>query len=307
MAVVKTWMRVEPSFENKHLAVRGIVAVNEKVDVTVSGVAYLEYEEEPLPQGLVLRLVSACGRMEYARFPADSEQKWAQDEENDENAICVLDLNTLSLRRAFAHKCIDDTIEAVVLLEDRETDNLYGTGRITLRNWVQNPCDPVAGSSQILDAINVLINRADNHTHNGTDSAQFAHNNLTDRNANGCHPNMESDIIGAQNVAGVALSTADTADSNAAAALSAANTAKETADTTKDYVEEELPKLATKVYVNTEIENSEAKVVDAIALTAKIMDNDAITKVFPVSTLWEVKNALNEVINLLNAWRKVGA
>jgi hypothetical protein len=185
MPSVATSLLLTPAFDaQKQLAIVGGAAVNERVAVTIVNV------EDVAASGLVLRLVSTCGRIEYARFPSLSTDVWTVD---GTNTTGTLDLNTAALRAAFRCRRIDDTIAVDVFVENGTTDNLYARGTLIIGNWPQNPLDPVAGSSTLQSEIDALALRIEEHQHDATVEGEsaFPHNNLTERDATGAHPAIE--------------------------------------------------------------------------------------------------------------------
>lgn len=223
MAVVPTAMTITPAFDGtKRMTCVGEVAVNERVHVTVVGVNDMTDPDAPvIPDGLVLSLTSPCGRREYARFPANVGELWTA---SGADATCILDLGTETLRAVFANACANDTREGELRLENGSTDNLYGRSALTIYNWIQNPLDPVAGSTQIQTQINNLTTRIEEHQHNeDTDGeSSFPHNNLSGRDEADCHPAINSAVSNAASVASSARATAEVASSNATSALSLA-------------------------------------------------------------------------------------
>lgn len=261
MPVVPTALVITPLFDGtKQMSVTGSVAIFEKVAVTVVGVV----EDSAVPDGLVLRLTSQCGRYEYGRFPYNVGDTWGV---SGTDATCTIDLGvSATLQTAFARLCDNATVEAQVKLENGVTDNLYASGFTLIRNWIQNPLDPVAGSSQMQAQIDTLTNRIGTHQHDdGEESASFPHNNLTGRDVAGAHPTIEGDILNAANLAAQATSTANTASENASTALVAAQSAK--------------------------------------AVTDLIADGGTQSTVATNATLLQTKTALNILINLVNSWR----
>jgi len=210
MAVVATALTVTPAFDGtKRMTLTGAIAANEFVAVTIVGAA-------DGIAGMVFRLVSQCGRVEYARFPSDTTvDVWAV---SGSDLTCTLDMNTTALRAFFACRGPQETAEAVALLENGTTNNLYGAGRVVIRNWVQNPLDPVAGATQMQAQITTIAGLLETHTHDATVEGEtaFPHNNLTSREVTGCHPTIENNIT----ALGASVEAAITA-SEAAAALTA--------------------------------------------------------------------------------------
>jgi len=185
-----------------------------------------------LPAGTVLRMVSQCGRIEYARFPANAGDVWGV---SDADATCTLQLNTKALQGVFHQLCDDATVEAGVKLENGPTNNLYASGRTVIRNWIQNQRSPVAGSSQLQAQLDVLTGRIESHQHDdGEASASFPHNNLLARDVAGCHPALEAVAAGARSAANTAQSAADTANANASEALEVAQRAAGVTDAIQD-------------------------------------------------------------------------
>lgn len=264
MPCIPTQLTVTPTFVNKRMTLVGTIAVHEKVAVTIIGVVDVTIPEAPvLPAGMVLRLTSASGRTEYARFPALETDAWTI---SGANATCVLNLSTLKLQRAFCGACADATVEALVFLENGTTDNLYASGRQILRNWPQNPNDPVSGAAGLQDEIDVIGVRIDSHQHDGIDgSSPFAHNNLTARDAIGAHPDIEAGVVSANSKAQLALDASATAGGNASTALAAALAAQ--------------------------------------AVTGVIQDGGAFGSLTAASTLGGVKILLNQISGVLNTWR----
>ena len=261
MAVVPTRLILTPLFDDtKRMTVAGSMAVYEKVAVTVVGVA----EDAAVPDGLVVRLVSQCGRYEFARFPYNTGDIWGV---SGDDATCTLDLSTSAVLRGYFARLSDGaTCEAQVKLENGSTDNLYGSGFTLIRNWIQNPLDPVAGSSQLQAQIDVLTTRIGGHQHDdGTESASFPHNNLTERDAAGAHPTIEGAIVTLAASVGTAQSTAEVAGENASEALATAQTAK--------------------------------------AVTDTIQDGTAFSLVASNATLAQTKALLNQIATVLNTWR----
>lgn len=261
MPVVPTALLITPLFDGtKQMTVAGSIAVYEKVAVTVVGVV----EDTAVPDGLVLRLTSQCGRYEYGRFPYNVGDTWGV---SGTDATCTIDLSTSSaLRTYFARLCDSATVEAQVKLENGVTNNLYASGFTLIRNWIQNPLDPVAGSSQLQAQIDTLTNRIGTHQHDdGEESASFPHNNLKDRDVAGAHPTIEGAVANAASLAINAQSTANVASENASTALVAAERAK--------------------------------------AVTDAIADGSTQSTVATNATLLQTKTALNILINLVNSWR----
>lgn len=260
MAVVATWLTLTPLFDGtKGMTVQGSVAAYETVAVTVTGVAV----NDAVPAGLVLRVVSHCGRFEYARFPYVDGDAWTG---SGSNATCSLVLNTSAIRDVFRDLCDSDTCEVQLKLENGATNNLYGVGRTEIRNWVQNPLDPVAGSLQMQAQLDVLTERIGGHQHDGdAESASFPHNNLTDRDAAGAHPAIEGAIATLSTSVGTAQSTAEVAGANASTALETAEAAKDVTDT--------------------------------------IQDGGTFSLVASNGTLAQTKTLLNQIAVLLNTWR----
>lgn len=215
MPVVPTAMRLTPSFgPDKLMTVLGRPAVCEQVAVTVVGVG-------DAAARAVLRVVSRCGRIEYARFPAVLGAEWGV---SGDNLTCTLDLNTANLRRAFGGAtCQGGTVGVRVLFETTAPDNLVGDGETDIRNWVQNPLSPVAGSSLLQAQIDILADRIETHQHDAgvEGESAFPHNNLMARDAAGAHPTIEAGVAGALAAAGAAQATAEVAGGNASAALDA--------------------------------------------------------------------------------------
>lgn len=189
MAIVSTQLTIEPRFQNKEMVLTGTVAVGESVAIRVLNVV----ADNSVPAGLKLRLISQCGRMEYAKFPITGDTGWTRDETD---ATGVLDLNTQVLRQRFSKMCMGDTLDALVLLEDSETNNLYAVGVLTIRNWIQNPLDPTIGATQIQQQIDNLADRLENHQHRPDVDGEhtISHSDLTDRNVAGAHPSLEQGI-----------------------------------------------------------------------------------------------------------------
>lgn len=228
MAVVPTALTLTPTFENKQVTVDGVIAVNERVALTVVGVV----ASDVIPDGLTVRITSPCGRVEYARFPFDEDDVWGS---SGDDATATLILNTTPLQTAFWYKCADDTVDAKVWVENGAADNLYATSFMLIHNWVQNPVDPVAGSSRMQTQIDTISDLLEVHQHDTDDGTlPFAHNNLSGRNEPGVHPGLASDIAGAQNTADLASATANTASSNASTALNIAQGAKGVTDLITD-------------------------------------------------------------------------
>ncbi len=262
MAVVPTSLVITPLFDGlKGMTVVGSVAAPETVAVTVAGVI----TDGVVPEGMVLRLVSQCGRIEYARFPYNVEDTWGISTSGTD-ATCELTLNTPALRTFFARLCDNATCEVLVKLENGTTNNLYGSGYTVIRNWIQNPLDPVAGSSQLQAQIDVLTGRIGTHQHDASEaSASFPHNNLTGRDVTGVHPVMEDAIATARTAADTAQSTANTASSNATTALETAQAAK--------------------------------------AVTDVINDGGSMATLATSATLGQTKTLLNQLVTLVNSWR----
>lgn len=211
MAIVPTSLEITPSFFNKQVKAVGAIAVNERVAVTVVGVVDNSDPENPvIPDGFMLRLTSQSGRTEYARFPLDIGDTWAV---SGNDLTCTLLLNTEPLQNEFAYKCANDTIDAKLFLESGSTDNLYADGRVLVRNWVQNPVDPVAGSAQIQGQIDVIAGRLEEHQHNDETEGEssFPHNNLSGRDVAGVHPTIEAGVASAIAKADQAIASADIA------------------------------------------------------------------------------------------------
>ncbi len=259
MSIVPTYLKIKPTFQNKVLDIEGSVAVYEKVSLTVVGIV----SAGTPPEGVVVRLTSTCGHMEYARFP-QGDDEWTID---GNDLTGVLNLNTHNLRRMFSRTSMTETVGALVLLEDKHADNIYGVRGINIRNWVQNPTDPIAGSSQIQAQIDALTQRLEEHQHDDSveGESSFPHNNLSGRDEVGVHPVLEQRVNEAESSAQLAQNMATTANENAITAL------------------------------------QEAQGVSGII--DEIRDGLSFTLVTGSSTLGEVKNLLNQVANLLNTWR----
>ena len=266
MALVATSLTITPTSDgSKRMTAVGSVAVNERVAVTVVGVNDVTDPDNPvIPSGLVLILTSPCGRREYARFPADTGDAWAA---SGANATCTLNLATANLRAAFANACAQDTREGELRLESGTSDNLYGRATIVVSNWIQNPLDPVAGSTQIQTQIDNLTERIEGHQHNDVveGESSFPHNNLTGRDDVGCHPAIESGVAGAIAAAAVAQGTANVAGANATTALETAQ--------------------------------------EALALKTIIQDEVELTQIGAVYMLPDIKALLNSIVTYLNTIR----
>jgi len=211
MAIVSTNLVITPTFVNKQVKAVGAIAVNERVAVTVLGVVDNTDPETPVvPSGLLLRLTSQSGMTEYARFPLDIGETWTI---SGDDVTCTLLLNREPLQNEFLYKCANATLEAKLFLESGTTDNLYADGRILVRNWVQNPVDPVAGSAQIQGQIDVITGRLEDHQHDATveGESSFPHNNLSGRDVVGVHPAIESGVASAIAKADQAIANADIA------------------------------------------------------------------------------------------------
>jgi len=236
MPVVPTALTVTPLFDGtKRMTVSGTVAVNEQVALTVVAVNDVSNPSVPvIPTGLVLRLVSQCGRIEYARFPSDTAvDAWAA---SGANATGTLALNTAAMRLLFRCAAGNETREVEAELGNGVTSNLYGTARMVIRNWIQNPLDPVAGSSQLQTQIDNLTTRIEDHQHDDTveGESSFPHNNLSGRDVTGAHPVIEGLVSDAAAAAAAAQGTANTASSNASTALGIAQAAKAVTDAIQD-------------------------------------------------------------------------
>lgn len=220
MPVVPTALTITPLFDGtKRMTAVGAVAVHETVAVTVVGVNDVTVPETPvIPPGLVLRLVSQCGRTEYARFPSETTDAWAA---SGANVTCNLALNTANMRLLFRCAAGNETREVEVELGNGVTSNLYGRTRIVLQNWIQNPLDPVAGSSQLQTQIDNLTTRIEEHQHDATVEGEsaFPHNNLTERDSTGAHPTLEAGVANAALAAANAQAAAEVAGANATAGL----------------------------------------------------------------------------------------
>lgn len=267
MAVVATALTITPLFDGtKRMTVSGTVAVNETVAVTVVGVNDVTDPDNPvIPPGLVLRLVSPCGRVEYARFPSETTDVWTA---SGANATCSLALNTANMQLLFRCAAGNETREVEVELGNGVTSNLYGRARMVLQNWIQNPLDPVAGSSQLQTQIDNLTTRIEEHQHDADveGESSFPHNNLSGRDVAGVHPTIEAGVAGAALAAHNAQATADTAGLNA-------SQAQATADA-------------------------------AVAVTSLIQDGLEFSQVTGASTLGQVKSLLNQIVVVLNTWRQ---
>ena len=266
MAVVATALTVTPLFDGtKRMTVSGTVAVHETVAVTVVGVNDVTDPDNPvIPPGLVLRLVSPCGRVEYARFPSETTDVWTA---SGANATCSLALNTANMELLFRCAAGNETREVEVELGNGVTSNLYGRARMVLQNWIQNPLDPVAGSSQLQTQIDNLTTRIEEHQHDDTveGESSFPHNNLTGRDDAGCHPTIESGVAGAVAAAAAAQGTANVAGANATTALETAQ--------------------------------------EALALKPIIQDEVELTQIGAVYKLPDIKALLNSVVTYLNTIR----
>ena len=267
MPVVPTALSVTPYFDGtKRMTLIGTVAVNETVAVTVVGVNDVTDPETPvLPAGLVLRLVSQCGRIEYTRFPMNTGDAWVA---SGANATCSLALNTAALRLLFRCAASNETREVDVDLGNGVTNNLYGTARFVIRNWIQNPLDPVAGASQLQTQLDNLTTRIEEHQHDAAveGESSFPHNNLLQRDAVGAHPTIETGVANAEQVAASAASAAASAASNASTALAAAQ--------------------------------------EALALKPIIQDEVVLTQLGSVYKLPDIKALLNSVVAYLNTVRR---
>lgn len=267
MAVVATALTITPLFDGtKRMTVSGTVAANETVAVRVVGVNDITVPETPVvPTGLILRLVSTCGRVEYARFPSETGDTWTA---SGADATCSLALNTANMQLLFRCAAGNETREVEVELGNGVTSNLYGRARMVLQNWIQNPLDPVAGSSQLQTQIDNLTTRIEEHQHDADveGESSFPHNNLTGRDDTGCHPTIEAGVAGAALAAHNAQATADTASLNA-------SQAQATADA-------------------------------AVAVTSRIQDGLEFSQVTGASTLGQVKSLLNQIVVVLNTWRQ---
>jgi hypothetical protein len=215
MAIVPTYLTVTPTFANKQVSTVGTIAVNEKVALTVVGV--VDIAAPVVPPGLVLRLTSPSGATEYARFPFETGDTWTI---SGADVTCDLLLNTEELQALFLYQCANVTKEAKILLESGTTDNLYAEGRLLIRNWVQNPVDPTAGTAKIQAQIDVISGLLETHQHDddAEGESDFPHNNLSDRDAAGVHPTIEAGIVSAASVAAQALSEVQTLENNTEAA-----------------------------------------------------------------------------------------
>jgi len=267
MAVVATALTITPLFDGtKRMTVSGTVAANETVAVRVVGVNDITVPETPVvPTGLVLRLVSNCGRVEYARFPSETGDTWTA---SGADATCSLALNTANMQLLFRCAAANETREVEVELGNGVTSNLYGRARMVLQNWIQNPLDPVAGSSQLQTQIDNLTTRIEEHQHDADveGESSFPHNNLSGRDVAGVHPTIEAGVAGAALAAHNAQATADTAILNA-------SQAQATADA-------------------------------AVAVTSLIQDGLEFSQVTGASTLGQVKSLLNQIVVVLNTWRQ---
>lgn len=266
MAVVATALTITPLFDGtKRMTVSGTVAVNETVVVTVVGVNDVTDPDNPvIPPGLVLRLVSPCGRVEYARFPSETTDVWTA---SGANATCSLALNTANMQLLFRCAAGNETREVEVELGNGVTSNLYGRARMVLQNWIQNPLDPVAGSSQLQTQIDNLTTRIEEHQHDADveGESSFPHNNLSGRDVAGVHPTIEAGVAGAALAAHNAQATADVAGANATTALETAQ--------------------------------------EALEIKTLIQDGVALSQVVAASKLSDVKALLNSIVTVLNAWR----
>jgi len=267
MAVVATALTITPLFDGtKRMTVSGTVAANETVAVRVVGVNDITVPETPVvPTGLILRLVSNCGRVEYARFPSETGDTWTA---SGADATCSLALNTANMQLLFRCAAGNETREVEVELGNGVTSNLYGRARMVLQNWIQNPLDPVAGSSQLQTQIDNLTTRIEEHQHDADveGESSFPHNNLSGRDVAGVHPTIEAGVAGAALAAHNAQATADTACLNA-------SQAQATADA-------------------------------AVAVTSRIQDGLEFSQVTGASTLGQVKSLLNQIVVVLNTWRQ---
>lgn len=257
MSAVPTRMTLTPAFDGtKRMSVQGSAALYEKVAVTVAGVS-------DVAESLILTVTSQCGRIEYARFPANVGDVWTVA---DADLTCTLDLNTPALYARFRQMCLDEALPVRLLLANGATGNLYAVGGTVLQGWPQNPANPVAGSLQLQTQLNNLTERIATHQHDdGEGSASFPHNNLTGRDAAGAHPVIEAEVANAALAAANANSAAGTAGTNASTALALAE--------------------------------------QAVGVTAVIQDGGTLGHIAANGTLAQTKALLNAVVDLLNGWR----
>ena len=126
-----TQLTITPDFLRKTSVVTGLVAVGEKVSLTVIGVDD--------PTGLRVRIRFA--QTEVAMFPLLESDTWNSD---GTNAMGTIDLNTVEFRHFF--EGLDDKarLPCILIVENNESpENLYAVTNIAVMNWAAIPGDQV--------------------------------------------------------------------------------------------------------------------------------------------------------------------
>lgn len=182
MAITQTYLTVTPTWSNKQLTMSGAIAVREAVDLRLVGCAE--------DTSIVFKISSEDGRVDYAKFPFAAGDAWTVDG-NDLTA--TLSLNTDLFIAAFAPYGPEDHLCTSVSVASATNANLYALGRKQVKNWVENPSDPVAYKTPLADAVDALEEDLDAldakftaHTHDGTAAGgpRIPHANLLGAGSN---------------------------------------------------------------------------------------------------------------------------
>jgi hypothetical protein len=184
MSITNTYLTVTPTWENKRLTVAGSASVRESVALTIVGCG--------ADTSVVFKLSSENGRVDYAKFPNADTDAWVVD---GDDLTGTLNLNTDLLVAAFAPWGPDDRLSLVFTVASATDSNLFSKGCIQIGNWMEDADDPVAYSTPLADAIDELTTDFEEHTHDGTDAPQVAHEELTGIGAN-THDQIDTAILG---------------------------------------------------------------------------------------------------------------
>lgn len=191
MPISPSSLVLTPTWDTKHLTIVGEVAVRETVAVRLVGCA--------ADTSIVVKISSENGRVDYAKFPNAATDSWIV---SDDDLICMMSLNTVSLVALFEAYEPLDRLSFVVTVGSRTNANLYAKGCKQIGNWMENVDDPVAYATPLADdiaevaaTVETLLIDFGSHQHGGaaSDGAVIPHSYLSGIGTND-HPTIDASL-----------------------------------------------------------------------------------------------------------------
>lgn len=297
MSRLPTSLILTPTWPVKELDVAGVSpSVHEQVAITLIDGATAE---GGIPPGLFLRVHSSGNNsevrrqpwhplydptltsapIEFARFPLLASDVWVL---SGTSLTCTLNLDTVALGAVFKDRPYNADVEAIVVVESAEDENLCAIGQIRIRNWIINTEDPVQGSSVLKTRVDALVAALDNEAiaRAAADDAEAVERVLTD-----------SVLTGRINESATAANLSqEIADRGAADLVETQN--RTAAD------------IALQNFFSGAIADVHAMAERAAAVTDLMQDGLTIEQVTDETDQETIRGIINQLVALTNLWRQ---